>query len=107
LAWSLHEIAKASNVGLLINRLPVASEAKEFAEYAKMDLTQLIFYGGEEYEILLAIKPDEWAVAAKTVAKLGGQLLQIGRVTGGKKVLMESNGTKRTIEPRGYEHFRT
>ena len=107
LAWSLHEIARASNVGLMIDRLPAASEAKIFAERTKIDLAELVFYGGEEYEILLTIKPDAWAAAEKAVARIGGQLLQIGKVTRGKRVVRESGGTKHTIEPRGYEHFKT
>jgi|SRR5271157_214000 len=107
LAWSLHEIARASNVGLLVDRLPAAWEAMEFAEYAKIDLAELVFYGGEEYEILLTIRPDAWAAAEKAVTRMGGQLLQIGKVTGGKRIVSEIGGMKRIIEPRGYEHFKS
>jgi thiamine-monophosphate kinase len=32
LAWSLYELAKASNVGFVVDKLPVAKEVKEFAK---------------------------------------------------------------------------
>jgi thiamine-monophosphate kinase len=106
LAWSLHEITSASNVGFLVDRLPMADEAKKFAKNNNIDPVELVLYGGEEYEIVLTVKPQLWKAAEKAVAKMGGRLVQIGKVTAEKKVLMETKGMKRIIEPRGYEHFR-
>lgn len=48
LAWSLHEIARASKVGFLINKLPIADEAEKFAETHNLDPLELALYGGEE-----------------------------------------------------------
>jgi thiamine-monophosphate kinase len=106
LAWSLHEIANASNVGFLINKLPIAKEAEEFAEINRLDPLELTLYGGEEYELVLTIKPNLWRKAEKAVEKVGGKLLSIGKVTAEKQVLMEINGKRRVIEPRGWEHFK-
>lgn len=106
LAWSLHEISKASNVGLLINKLPVAKEVEKFAETNKLNLFALTLYGGEEYELVLTVKPKLWSRAVRAVEKVGGKLLQIGKVTAEKKVVLEIDGKKHVIEPRGWEHFR-
>ena len=106
LAWSLHEIANASNVGFLINKLPIAKEAEEFAEINRLDPLELTLYGGEEYELVLTIKPNLWRKAEKAVEKIGGKLLSIGKVTAEKQVLMEINGKRRVVEPRGWEHFK-
>ena len=106
LAWSLHEIANASNVGFLINKLPIAKEAEEFAEINRLDPLELTLYGGEEYELVLTIKPNLWRKAKKAVEKVGGKLLSIGRVTAERQVLMEIDGKRRVIEPRGWEHFK-
>ena len=106
LAWSLHEIANASKVGFLINKLPIAKEAEEFAEINRLDPLELTLYGGEEYELVLTIKPNLWKKAKKAVEKVGGKLLSIGRVTAERQVLMEIDGKRRVIELRGWEHFK-
>lgn len=107
LAWSLHEISRASNVGFLVDKLPIGSEAERFAEDNSVDPVELALYGGEEYEIILTVKPRLWSEAEKAVRRIGGRLLQMGRVTAEKRVLLEMNGRKRVIKPRGYEHFKT
>jgi len=107
LTWSIHEIAKASNVGFLINRLPTAKEVERFATISKLDLLELTLYGGEEYELILTVKPRLWKKAEKTVEKVGGKLLPIGKVTAEKLVILEIDEERRVIEPRGWEHFKT
>jgi len=107
LAWSLHEIARSSGVGALINKLPIAREAEIFAKDNKLDSLELALYGGEEYELVLAVKPKLWSRAREAVEKAGGQLLQIGKVTDEKRVLLEMDGKSRRVEARGYEHFKT
>jgi len=107
LAWSLHEIAKASNIGFNINQLPTAEEVKEFAEANKLDPTELALYGGEEYELVITIKPKLWKKAENAVKKVGGKLLQIGKVTADKQIILEIDGKRQTIEARGWEHFQS
>jgi thiamine-monophosphate kinase len=107
LAWSLHEISRASKVGFLIDKLPVAGEVAKFAKANKLDALELVLYGGEEYELVLTLKPSLWNKAQKAVESVGGSLLPIGRVTVEKEVLLESNGKRRLIEARGYEHFKS
>jgi len=106
LAWSLHEIARASNVGFTIDSLPIAKEAKKLAEANNLDPVELTLYGGEEYELVLAIKPHLWNKAEETVRKVGGQLLPIGKVTAEKQVTLKINRKISVIEPRGWEHFK-
>jgi len=106
LAWSLHEIARASKVGFLINKLPIAEEVEEFAEINKLDPLELTLYGGEEYELVLTVKPKLWRKAEKAVKEVGGKLLPIGKVTAERQVLLKIDGKKRMIEARGWEHFK-
>jgi len=107
LAWSLHEVARASNVGFTVDELPIAREAERFAEDNNIDPVELALYGGEEYEIVLTVRPNLWSAAEKAVRRVRGTLLQIGTVTAKRSVLFKMNGKKRTIKPRGYEHFKT
>jgi thiamine-monophosphate kinase len=107
LAWSLYELSIASNVGFLIDNLPVASETKQFAKIHRLDPTELSLYGGEEYELLVTIKPRLWNKAKKAVEHVEGSLIKIGVVTKEKKLLLKAEGKKVSIEARGWEHFKT
>jgi thiamine-monophosphate kinase len=107
LAWSLHEIARESKVGVSVSSLPVAKEAARFARINKLDPSALALYGGEEYELILTIKPMLWIKAQRAVARVGGKLVKIGKTTAGKDVLMETRRKHVLIAPKGYEHFKT
>jgi thiamine-monophosphate kinase len=106
LAWSLYEIARASNVGFIINEAPIANEVKRFAEINGLNPLELTLYGGEEYELVVTVKPELWKKAEKAVRDVGGKLLQVGKATAEKQVLLEINNEKHVIEPRGWEHFK-
>lgn len=107
LAWSLHELARLSNVGFVIDEVPVAPEAEKFADQNRIDATQLALYGGEEYELVLTVKASRWGEANAVVQAVGGSLIPIGHATLEKQVVLELNGERRPIEARGWEHFRS
>jgi len=107
LAWSLHEIARASRVGFLIDKLPVAEEARAFAEENKLELAELALDGGEEYELILTIKPRGWQEARRAAARVGCNLVRIGKATAEKHVLLSVEGRTNRIKARGYEHFKS
>ena len=106
LSWSLYEIGRASNVGFLITRVPMAKEVEEFAKLNKLNPFELALHGGEEYELVLTIKPKLLEKAKEAVEKVGGKLNPIGEVTTGEKILLRTNGKEHAVEPRGYEHFK-
>jgi thiamine-monophosphate kinase len=106
LAWCLHEIARMSNVGFSINSLPVAEEVVRFAEFNNLDAKKLALYGGEEYELVLTVKPRNWVSAETACEAVGGQLLPIGKVTRDNQIILDINGRKEPIKPQGYEHFK-
>ena len=106
LAWSIHEISRASNVGFLIDSLPIAQEAEKFAKMHGLDPIELTLYGGEEYELVVTIQPKLWQDAKKAVEKVGGTLIKIGQVTKEKTLLFKTLGKTVYIEARGWEHFK-
>ncbi|MEM2108517.1 MAG: thiamine-phosphate kinase, partial [Candidatus Bathyarchaeia archaeon] len=107
LAWSLHELARMSGVGFVIESVPVAEEVRRFAEFNRLDPLELALYGGEEYELVVTVKPKRWVEAKTVVEAMGGCLLPIGRATRDRQVLLDVDGKKGVIEPRGWEHFRS
>ena len=106
LAWSLHEISRASNVGFSISNLPIAKETEEFAKIHNLNPTELCLYGGEEYELVLSIKPMLWEKAKDAVNYVGGSLIRIGKATREKTLLLKIKKKTILIEARGWEHFK-
>jgi thiamine-monophosphate kinase len=102
LAWCLHEISRASNVGFLIDRLPIAEEAGKFAEMHRINPIELCLYGGEEYELVVTIKRESWKKVLKKVP-----LVMIGRVTRDRSLILKIGMMAFPIEARGWEHFKT
>ena len=107
LAWSLHEIGKMSNVGFIVNSIPVADEVRRFAEFNHLDPLELTLYGGEEYELVVTVKPKMWVNAETAVEAIGGCLLPIGKVSKDKEIVLDVDGHKHTIAARGWEHFKS
>jgi len=101
LAWSLHEISKASHVGFLIENLPIAEETKQFVRIHGLDPIELSMYGGEEYELVVTVKPKLWRKIGKTVP-----LIRIGRVIKEKTLGLKIGKKTVPIEARGWEHFK-
>lgn len=106
LAWSLHELSEASNVGFTIDNVAVAEEATEFAREHALNPFDLALYGGEEYELVMTVNPNNWEKAREAVEELGTALTRIGRVTLERRIMLETNGGTRPIHRRGWEHFR-
>jgi thiamine-monophosphate kinase len=107
LAWSLYELTKMSGCGFVIDRVPLAEEARRFAESCQADALELALYGGEEYELIVTVKPERWRETEAAVEAVDGRLLPIGMATQQKKIVLKKDGKKRLIEPRGWEHFKS
>jgi len=102
LAWSLHEIARLSHVNIVLETIPVAPDVKMFAREQGLVPEELALFGGEEYELVLAIKRDGFANVRRRIPSLQ----KIGNVTTGSGNVIAPFGNRfRKIEPRGYEHF--
>jgi len=102
LAWSLHELSKASKVGFVIDNLPLAEEVADLAKLHKVDPVELCLYGGEEYELVVTIKPKLFEKVLKKVP-----LIRIGHTTREKSLTLRMHKKQIPIEARGWEHFKT
>ncbi len=107
LAMSLHELMKMSEKGFEVSSLPVATEAESFAELHKLDVKDLVLYGGEEYELVVTVRPEGWQRAQTAIQEIGGKLFRIGVVTKSKSIYLKHNGSETEIPYQGWEHFRS
>jgi thiamine-monophosphate kinase len=104
LAWSLHELSKMSNVGIRVDTIPVSKAAREFAARYGYDASNLALYGGEEYRLIVTVKPAQLRIAQNAAR---GRLKAIGVVTKRSEgIRLARSGGDIKIRMRGWEHFR-
>jgi len=102
-AASLYELASQSrDVDIAIDSIPIAEGLDKFAEDNGVDPYDLVFYGGEEYEIVATISGTKIKKAKAAAKKAGVSMHIIGRVLRGSGKVFARN---RQVENRGYTHF--
>ncbi len=104
LAASLYEIASQSKVDIQTDYDKVRAQGvDEFAHANGLDPCNLVFFGGEEYEIVATI-PKKWLPKARALAKKSGITLhEVGIVKKGSGKVYDG---KSLLENRGYQHLR-
>jgi thiamine-monophosphate kinase len=103
LAVSLYELASQSKrVDITIYRIPAAEGLDKFARENSFETDELVFHGGEEYEIVATIPPTKIKQARAAARKAGVSLQVIGRVQRGSGSVFVR---KKLLENRGYAHF--
>jgi thiamine-monophosphate kinase len=106
LARSVHTLAKQSRVGFEVSTLPVGEGVEDFAVANGLKAEVLVLEGGEEYSIVGTVRESKLAEAREAAARVGGQLLAIGRATRSRRVELRAGGTSRRIRDRGWTHLR-
>ena len=104
LAWSLHELSKMSGVGIRVEAVPVSDAARQFSARYGYDASDLALYGGEEYHLIVTVKPALLHIAQKAAR---GRLKAIGVVTRRSEgIRLARSGGDIMIRMKGWEHFR-
>lgn len=110
LAADLSHLCAASATGALLTAetIPVAPEAAALARAYGRDPLALALTGGEDYELLFAVPPDQVARALTAVRAVGGAATVIGRLTEPERGmrLRLPDGAEQALEPRGWDHLR-
>ncbi|PUA34123.1 MAG: thiamine-phosphate kinase [Candidatus Terraquivivens tikiterensis] len=107
LAASLYELAKQSGVGFEVTAPPVDGMARKLAEECGLDIFKLVFYGGEEYELVFTVGREDLEAVKNALNHVDGELIEIGRVvhtSEGITTIWE--GKRIPIEYKGWDHFR-
>lgn len=107
LSITLNDMSRSSKMRFVITRIPTENDVETFAEKKKMRLTDLVFCGGEEYEIVATV-PAKKIRAVKMLAKmLDVPLFEIGHVTNGKNVVLRDGKRETPIKRCGWIHLRS
>lgn len=108
LSISLYELARQSGVNFLIYDIPSARGVYQFARINHLDYKSLIFYGGEEYEVVATIAQAQLKDARSKARHSNLRFTIIGKVEkgGGKVFLLNTKtGKQSQLENIGYIHF--
>ena len=105
LLTNLPGLAKSSKEKFIITHIPKEDGLDEFAKINHKSVTDLVFNGGEEYEIVATVPSKNIPSLKKIAKKCKINLIQIGHVKNGSGVFLETDKTVR-IRDKGWKHFR-
>jgi thiamine-monophosphate kinase len=105
LSTTLSEMSKQSKKRFVITQLPSEKDVFNFASSNRLDVNNLIFNGGEEYEIVATINPKHLIKMKKYARKNRIRLYEIGYVARGEGVFYQKNGRLIRIKDEGWQHF--
>lgn len=107
LSITLNDMSKIAKKRFVITRLPTGKDAEEFARRKGFKITDLVFCGGEEYEIVATVSKKNLGRVKKIAGNLGVPLFEIGHVTQGKGVVLLKERQATTLKRCGWIHLRT
>ena len=104
LASEILHLSEASNLGATIfeEKLPILEETKLVAKEFDLNFSNCALNGGEEYELLFSITPNEYEL----IKKNNIDIKPIGYFTKDKsKKIVLSNGKENELKSFGWKHF--
>ncbi|MGI0070323.1 MAG: thiamine-phosphate kinase, partial [Nitrosopumilaceae archaeon] len=107
LSITLNDMCAQSRKRFVITRLPVGKDIVEFARKNRISLIDLVFCGGEEYEIVATVSQKNLGLVRKLARKFDIQYFEIGYVTSGKNVVLVDKEKERTIKRCGWIHLKS
>jgi len=111
LADGVQRLAEASGVGVMLDAsaLPIEPAARAFFEAHGLDPVEESLSAGDDYELLVAVRPRTRGRLSAAIRHGGTPLTRIGRCTEDRAVTLQRTGAAAATEaalPAGYTHFR-
>jgi thiamine-monophosphate kinase len=107
LSITLNDMCAQSRKRFVITRLPVAKDIVEFARKNRISLIDLVFCGGEEYEIVATVSQKNLGLVRKHAQKFEIPYFEIGYVTGGKNVVLVDKEEEKIVKRCGWVHLKS
>jgi thiamine-monophosphate kinase len=106
LAGDLGKLCRASSVAAEVDvaRVPL-SESARAAVAADPDRLETALTGGDDYEILLTLAPEQVAPFRAAAARAGVPVSEIGRIAAGQGVRFLRDGAPLAFARASYSHF--
>ena len=105
LSDGLEQMADASGVGMTIDlaALPIEPGTRAFFDARGQDPVAEALAGGDDYELLIAVRPRTQRRLAEATRRGGVPLTRIGRCTAERGITLR--GAASTALPQGFQHF--
>ncbi len=107
LSATLNDMSKTSKRKFVIDRIPTGIDVEDFSRKNRVSLTDLVFCGGEEYEIIATVPKKSIGAIRRIASNLGVPLFEIGLVAAGRGVVLDSCGTRFALKRCGWVHLRS
>jgi len=110
LSSSLYQLSEINELGFEIHqeKLPIYHGIYKLKKLIpSLNEVSLATDFGGEYELLLAIKPDKIGIVEKVLENLRCKITVIGKAIEKREIYLISNGKRKKMKNRGYEHFKT
>jgi thiamine-monophosphate kinase len=102
LSIDLDRLCQASSCGALLESVPVAEPARAVAEERGEDPERFTLAGGEDFELVVAVRPHAFShLATRFAARFHRPLLRIGALRAEPRIIFNGNPLTRT----GWDHF--
>jgi len=105
LSTTLNEMSIQSKKRFVITKMPSENDVFDFASSNRLNVNDLIFNGGEEYEIVATVSMSNLPKIKKYAKRNQVKLYEIGYVTKGKGVFYKKDGKLVRIKDEGWQHL--
>lgn len=114
LIGDLRKLCEASQISarVILENVPLSDAAQihlqKYSKSRQHELLNSMVSGGDDYQCLFTIDPDNWPDASKLAQDLGIQLTPIGDIGAQGNCLLEilSHGVSISLDVESYSHFR-
>jgi thiamine-monophosphate kinase len=103
LAESLYLISESSGYEIELHKIPADPRALEIARDIRADPVDIVFNGGEEYELVLSVEESCVESIVEDMRRIGIEISHYGVITGNGGLGVLYRGVK--ISREGYQHF--
>ena len=79
-------------------------DLEEYVKSHKLNLNNIVFNGGEEYEFVFTVSPKHRKIIEKNATSLKTKIIEIGYVASGKGVYVGKDTLIR-LKDAGWKHF--
>lgn len=109
LSTDLLDLCRSSGLAAVVDAasLPIDPRASGLARAGGGDPLELALHGGEDYQLLLAVAPDELSEVRELARVFGSEVTAVGHfVEGEPEVRVRDASGERPLLARGHDHFR-
>jgi len=106
LSTTLNEMAKQSKKKFVITNSPHKKDLETHAKEQRLNLENLVYHGGEEYEFVFTVNPKYKKTVLRNAKHLKTPIIEIGHVTTGKGVVLQKEDKRVVLKDHGWKHFK-